>query len=192
MSLGLVACGGGSSSTPPAATPPNIAVLSLSSGKPYLMQSLPLQSGLITGHTSTAITYAIDTIGFVVLNGSFTYTGVNANNPNEVLANFLDPTGTNTVSGTVNEIIQLDLSKNVVLDITQLAINESTFENLLDNSSLFKIWQLITQSNGGLQVKYAGTTITCPNPSSGASAASITTTAANQNINSFFASSCTP
>ncbi len=172
----------------------------------YDMGTLPLLSGYITTLTSTQIGYADPSTGtYINLIGTFQFSGQSLSNANAYAQYHSDcqqpnpPTNAECVwvnlpgaSGTITAIGQYNSNKQLVMSITKLNISESTFENLFETSDLFHIWQLILESNGGLLVTNNGTKVTCPPPASGSSIAkSITTSSANQNIESFFVSNCT-
>jgi len=166
----------------------------------YDMGTLPLLSGYITTLTNTQIGYADPATGtFINLFGTFQFSGQSLSNANAYSQCILPNRPVDAecvwgnlpgVSGTINAIGHYNSSKQLIMGITQLSISESTFENLFETSDLFHIWQLILESNGGLLVTNSGTKVTCPPPATG-TAKSITTSAVNQNIESFFVSSCT-
>jgi hypothetical protein len=165
------------------------AVMTLATNS-YSLQSFPLFSGLVS-FTNTQIIYAIDVDpttnrrSYVYLRGTFSDPGASS----ALAANLAG------VSGTITTIIHADENLNPIATITNLNINEATFESIIENQKdLYYLWQLISQSNGGLQIAGIGKSITCPTPiiTSNAQAASTTTTANNQNIKTFFANSCVP
>lgn len=156
----------------------------------YSLQSFPLFSGLVS-FTNTQIIYAIDVDpttsrrSYVYLRGTFSDPGASS----ALAANLAG------VSGTITTIIHADENLNPIATITNLNINEATFESIIENQKdLYYLWQLISQSNGGLQIAGVGKGITCPTPvvTSNAQTASTTTTVSNQNIKTFFANSCVP
>ena len=159
----------------------------------YDMESLPIVGGTITTLTSTNIGYDSGNAGYVNLIGNFTFSGDSLDSFNACSQNPSSCIATNLpgVSGTVTEIHQADTNKNQFMVIQNLNINEATLEGLIPQlGSQYKIWQLIVESNSGLTVINNRLPISCPTPSNGGNAATITS--GGQSIEQQFINKCLP
>lgn len=159
----------------------------------YDMQTLPLMSGIITKVTNSEIDYATNASGKMALIGNFQYSGSSLTTFNNCSLGNCGAGNLPGVTGNITSILQKDANDNLVMGITKLNINVATVESLIEQQApLYKIWQLLAESNGGLLVTNNGVTLSCPTPPSGANVATITTTNGNQNIEQLFINRCVP
>ena len=144
----------------------------------YNMDSLPLRLGIMTAFSNSKIDYAIDSGDKMTLLGTFAMDSNSA------------------ITGTINTIIQQDVNSNFMMGITKLNINMGSLQRLLNpldlNAPFYKVWQLITQSNGGLSVTNNGAKLICPTLPNINTANTIITTTQGVNIDQLFNQNCLP
>jgi hypothetical protein len=155
----------------------------------YNMATLPLNGGFPSKISTTQIDYAFiggDRMAFLGTFDNTNHYSCSSNCPVN-----LDGLG---VTGKITSIQHQDLNGTFIMGIQSLNINMASVASLLSQTSgFYKIWQLIVESNGGLQVTNNRGEIICPAPADPATAiGTITTNTTNVNIEQSFITNCKP
>jgi len=174
-----------------------IAVSLVSNG--YDMATIPLVFASRVSTTQIDYNASIGTGDLITLLGNF-----NTNN-NDCLT---DISNTNTcpfnltglgITGNITRILQDTHDGHLVMDIQSLNINVATVLSFIDQpSGFYKIWKLILESNGGVEVTNNGAKLICPTPADpltpvGTIAVpSSTSNAPSFNIEQSFITNCKP
>lgn len=166
----------------------SVSVVASASG--YDMNTLPLNGSAPSKISTTQIDYAFfgggDRMAFLGTFDNTNHYSCSSNCPVN-----LDGLG---VTGKITSIQHQDLNGTFIMGIQSLNINMASVASLLSQTSgFYKIWQLIVESNGGLQVANNGGKIICPAPADPATAiGTITTNTTNVNIEQSFITNCKP